>query len=248
MSAVTSDNAAGRPFKPSFYFWMTVVMAIFVFGGFGMTYWQPMAAGSLQPLPPVVHLHGIMYSTWIVLLLVQAFLINVRNITLHRGLGQLGIAVATCVVLTGTLITILFGGFHISNPMPDYYHLMYLGVVAVINFSLLFFLAIRNVRKPDNHRRLILFATMSILAPGINRFYMVPFGLETLPLAAMYLTVDAMLAAILLQEWRTTAKISATTITAAAIILLPELLHAPITGSGAFAGFCAALADLAVYR
>lgn len=30
-----------RPsFRPSFFFWMTVVMAFFIFNGFGLTYWM----------------------------------------------------------------------------------------------------------------------------------------------------------------------------------------------------------------
>jgi len=179
-------------FRTSFFFRMTIVMAFFVFGGFGLTYWQPMAVGTLERLPPVVHLHGIFYSLWIVLLVVQAFLVNVKNVPLHRSLGTFGIAIATGVIIIGALITILFGRFQSTNPPPDYYNLMYLGVVAVLCFGTLFFLAIRNVRKPDIHKRLILFATMSLLAPGINRFYMVPFGLDRLPLPAILGDVASM--------------------------------------------------------
>lgn len=248
MSAIITEKVNKRSFRPSFFFCMTILMAFFVFGGFGLTYWQPMATGTLNPLPPVVHLHGLFYSTWMILLVVQSFLINVKNVQLHRTLGTFGIAVATGVIILGMLITILFGRFQSADPPPDYYNLMYLGVAAVLCFSSLFVLAIRNVRNPDNHRRLILFATISLLAPGINRLYMVPFSLASLPLPAMYLTLDVLIAAILIYDWRTMGKISTASITGATIIIIPELLHAPIAGSDAFSGLCDILTNLAYYR
>jgi hypothetical protein len=42
-SAIPAEQAAGRIARLSFFFWMTVVMAFFVFAGFGMTYWIPLA-------------------------------------------------------------------------------------------------------------------------------------------------------------------------------------------------------------
>jgi len=248
MSAIITEKVNKSTFRPSFFFWMTMIMAFLVFGGFGLTYWQPMVSRTLEPLPPVVHLHGLFYSLWMILLVVQSFLINVRNVQLHRSLGTFGIAIATGVIILGSLITILFGRFQSANPPPDYYNLMYLGVVAVLCFGSLFCLAIRNVRYPDNHRRFILFATISLLAPGINRLYMVPFSLTSLPLPAMYLTLDALITAIIIYDWRTMGKISTATITGAAIIIIPELLHAPIAGSAAFADLCNILIGFAYYR
>lgn len=248
MSAIITEKVTRRSFRPSFFSWMAIVMALFVFGGFGLTYWKPMVSGTLEPLPPIVHLHGLFFSTWILLLVVQSLLINVKNIQLHRSLGTFGIAIATCVIFLGLLITILFGRFHSADPMPDYYNLMYLGIVAPLCFGSLFCLAIRNVRKPENHKRFILFATISILAPGINRLYMVPFGLDNLPLPAMYLTLDAMIAAILIHDWRTMSKISSASLTGTVFVIIPELLHAPIAGSDAFAGLCNILSGMAHYR
>lgn len=248
MSAIFTEKINKRSFQPSFFFWMTILMAFFIFGGFGLTYWRPMINGTLESLPPIVHLHGIFYSSWIVLLVIQSFLVNIKNVRLHRSLGTFGIAIATVVIFLGLMITLLFGRFHITNPQPDYYNLMYLGLVAPLSFGALFSLAIRNVRNPDNHKRLILFATMSVLAPGINRLYMVPFGLNNLPLLSMYLTLDALIVAIMIYDWRTLGKISNASITGAIFIIIPELLHAPIANSRGFADLCFTLTSLAHYR
>jgi hypothetical protein len=40
-SAIADAPATVRRFRPSFYFWMTLAMALFVFGGFGMHSFVP---------------------------------------------------------------------------------------------------------------------------------------------------------------------------------------------------------------
>jgi hypothetical protein len=226
---------------------MTVLMACFVFAGFGLTYWQPMLSGSMA-FPPIVHVHAFIFSSWMALLMVQSLLFNTKNISLHRSVGTFGIAIATGMLITSAEVTLLFGNFTRANPVPDYYGLMYLSVMAVIGFGTLFSLAIRNVRRPEHHRRLILFATLPLLPPGINRLYMVTFGLERIPFLAMYLTLDALAAAILIHDWRTMGRISKASLIGAAFLLLQQLLHWPIASSDAFTRFTHALTDLARYR
>src|SRR5690606_9175614 len=148
-TSVTAQPAtATTTFSASFYFWMVMLMAFFVFGGFGMTYWYPLAAGTFSPAPPVVHLHGLTYFSWMVLLITQATLVNVRNVALHRSLGMFGIALATAVIIMGALITILGASGSSGGGAA---HGIYLGITAVTGFGLLFTLAIGNTRRPDIH-------------------------------------------------------------------------------------------------
>jgi hypothetical protein len=248
MAEAIATNAIKRSFQPSFFFWMTVIMAGFVFAGFGLTYLKPMATGTLAPLPPMVHVHGLVYFSWMVLLVAQSFLINVRNVTLHRSVGTFGIALATALLIFGALTAILFAQATRDNPPADYYKLMYLSVVAVISFGTLFCLAIRNTHRPETHRMLILFATINLLPPGINRLYMVLFGLTEAPLLATFLTMDALALAVLIHHWRSKRRITAMAITGAAFVLVPQLLCIPIVNSAEFVSLTGALTDLARYR
>ncbi len=100
MVEITADLKSDSSFKPTFFFWMTVALAAIIFGGFGISYLQPIASGSLRPMSPVVHVHGIFYFAWIILLVVQSGLVNSRNIALHRTLGTIGISVATGLVIS----------------------------------------------------------------------------------------------------------------------------------------------------
>jgi hypothetical protein len=227
---------------------MTVVMAAFIFSGFGLTYWVPMAAGSLAELPPVVHLHGAFFFSWMVLLVVQSVLINVKNVQLHRSLGSFGIALGTGVLLLGALLTVLSASLGVGDPSPNGNALNYLSVVAVASFGVLFVLAIRSTRKPENHKRLILFSTINLLPPGINRLYMVSFGLTNVPLLATYLTLDALAIAMLIHDRRTLGRASAASLTGAAFVFGPQLLYPLVASSTAFERLVALLAGIAHYR
>lgn len=246
MSQAIAGRAAGTGFRPSFHLWMVLLMAFFIFGGFGMTYLQPIAAGTLPPTPPVVHLHGAVFFSWMVLLVLQSVLVNAGNVRLHRSLGTLGIALAGTLVLLGALITIISASA--TTWTDDSYGLMYLSVVAPPSFAILFAMAIRALKTPAIHRNLMLLATLSILMPGINRLYMMGLGLDQVPFYATYLTMDVMLAAVLLNERRATGGISRATWMAAAIIVAPQALMPAIVPWQEFRAFCQFLGSLVYYR
>jgi hypothetical protein len=248
LATVMSEKTARHAFRPSFYFWIAVVMAFFVFGGFILAAAERYVTGDPTTMPPVVHLHGITFVSWMTLLMVQSFLINVKNVPLHRSLGTFGIALGTAVLFTGALISLLGLSNGITDTGPFFYDLMYLSIAALLGFGFLFTLAIRQVRNPENHRRLILFATIPLLPPGINRMYQVVFQLPNLPVLATYLTMAVIAAAILVYDWRTLGKISKASIIGATVVYGQELLHIPISHSEAFAGVVSFLSSLIYYR
>ena len=248
MSSVPAEYVARKAFRLSFYFWIAFAMAAYVFGGFSLAAIRRYVTNDPTTMPPVVHLHGVTFISWMTLLMVQTWLINVKNVALHRSLGTFGIALGTAVLFTGSLIALL--GF--SRPggtgSPFYYDLMYLSVMAMLGFGFLFTLAIRQARNPENHRRLILFATIPLLPPGINRTYQVLFQLDYLPVLATYLTMAAIAAAILVHDWRTTRKIGFASKVGAAVVFGQMLLHFPITRSQTFHEVSRVLTSLVYYR
>ncbi len=247
MSSVPAEYVVRRASRPSFYFWIAFVMAAYVFGGFSLAALQRYLTNDPTTMPPVVHLHGVTFISWMTLLVVQASLINVKKVALHRSLGTFGIALGTAVLFTGALIALL----GMSNGSPDapfYYDLMYLSVAALLGFGFLFTLAIRQARNPENHRRLILFATIPLLPPGINRTYQVLFQLDYLPVVATYLTMAAIAAAILVHDRRTIGKLSAASMIGAAYVFGQAALHLPISRSDTFHTVSSFLTSLVYYR
>ena len=247
MATATAKAAPARGnFRPSFHLVMVLVMCAFVFGGFGMTYLGPMAMGTRPPDSPIVHLHGLAFFSWMILLLVQAVLVNMRNVRLHRSLGTFGIAVGTFVVLMGVFITI--AGASITTLQGSGPSVFFLSVFAPPSFAILFIMAIRAVRTPKVHRSLILMATIAILMPGINRVYMAGIGLKRVPFVETYLTMDVLLVAVLWHEWRELGAVSRASWIGAAVVVVPQLLNYPVSHTQGWTEFIYWLGSFATYQ
>ena len=246
MAEALARRIAGRGFRPSFHLWMAVVMAGLVFTGFGISYIGPSIAGTFPHAPPIVHLHGLVFFTWTLLLVTQSVLVNVRNVRLHRSLGTFGIAVGTMVAVMGATMQIVSASITtLTGAGPG---IFYLGFVAPPSFAILFAMAIRAVRTPEVHRNLILIATISVLMPAINRVFMKGVGLPYVPFLLTYLTMDALLAAVLWHEWRLTGRISRMTGIGAAIVFVPQLLIRVIAWQPWWADVVHFMGSLVYYR
>lgn len=247
---VTLDAAATQPARNAFFLWMTVALAGVVFAGFGLSYLQPMAAGTLGHLAPVVHVHGVCYFAWMILLVAQSLLINRRQVGLHRSLGLLGIAIASAVVVLGTLVTILFAGKAIAASDPTVYGVTYISLVALVGFTALFWLAMKHIRDPDAHKRYIILATLLFAIGGLNRIFLGAFGIgfEThLTYLPKYLLLDALIVALLVYDRRTLGRVHPATWIGAGVNVVPQILHVPIVDSAAFVGLTHWLAGLGYY-
>lgn len=77
MTEATASPGTTSRFMPSFHFWLTCAMCGFVFAGFGMTYLFPLTAVSFAPAPPIVHLHALIFFSWMLLLLTQSAMLPV---------------------------------------------------------------------------------------------------------------------------------------------------------------------------
>ncbi len=249
MTEATASPGTTSRFMPSFHFWLTCAMCGFVFAGFGMTYLFPLTAGSFAPAPPIVHLHALIFFSWMLLLLTQSALVSAGNVRLHRSLGTYGIAHATFVLYTGALIQLIASARGFNSGRPAGTDGLYLGVLAVIGFATLFTLAIRNATRPQIHKRLILFAMLPVLPPGVNRFWANLLGLsDAIPTFWLYLTLWSFAAALLIQERRSTGKIGVYSMFGAGWILLQGALHELVVGSETFNAFAAGLLGLVHYR
>lgn len=252
MSA-TADGAtiaAGRRFQPSFSFWMVLAMCFFVFAGFGLQSFLPALRGEFPPAPPIVHFHGIVFVAWMLLLLAQTSLVGAGQVKLHRSLGLWGIAHAVVVMFTGALIQLVGSraGLDAGRPAGASEGL-YLGLWAVVGFGIMFTLAIRNRHRPEIHRRLMLFAMLPVLPPGVNRFWYQVLSLDDfVPTFWLYLTLWIMAAAILADEWRKTRRISPYSIFGTGWIVVEGALHEAALGSAAYEQLASAILSLVHYR
>ena len=86
--AITSSRAAA------------IAIAAAVFYGFATTYYLKPFFGT-PPLPRIFHIHAAIFTSWIVLFVLQASLVHPGATDLHRKLGLAGAALAIAMVVFG---------------------------------------------------------------------------------------------------------------------------------------------------
>lgn len=105
--AATGWQADGRRTEHSFFAGMALFIAATVFLGFARTYYlRPLIPEPSPPPPsltPLIHVHGLLFTGWIVLLWAQVRLVGAGRVHLHRRLGVAGAAVAVAMIGVGTL-------------------------------------------------------------------------------------------------------------------------------------------------
>src|SRR5215211_2420194 len=89
-----------------FYTGMAAAAVVTVFAGFARTYYlRPYFAA--ESLGPLLHLHGVIFTSWLVLLLAQTALVAANRTGLHRRLGVAGGALAALMVVVGSVTAVV---------------------------------------------------------------------------------------------------------------------------------------------
>jgi hypothetical protein len=152
-----------------FFSGMAIAATIVVFAGFAPTYYLKAAFGA-PPLPPLLHAHGLIFTSWIALFVVQTRLIAARRTPLHRKAGVLGGLLAVAMLIVGSMAAIASArrGFTPpGGPPPLTFLIIPLGDLLV--FGVLVSAAIYLRRQSQTHKRLMLLATLALLTPAIAR-------------------------------------------------------------------------------
>jgi hypothetical protein len=133
-----------------FYVWMAAACAVVAFGGFAPTYWLQLPAGPFVG-SPLVHIHGVLFSSWTLPLLSQTLLVANGRLRNHRAWGPAGISLATAMVFMGLAAAIQTLTAGLRAGYGDHSRaFLILPVSAMVLFAGFFIAAIafRGVRRP----------------------------------------------------------------------------------------------------
>jgi hypothetical protein len=141
----------------SFFFYFSMVLAagsVLVFSIHAIV-----LPGNVSAIHPLMVYHALAMYLWYGLLLVQAILISKNNYKFHQRLGFLSSAIALGILLTGIMIT-LYSLEHSKSI------LFFAGnSLMLIFFTILYSLGIFLRKKIEDHKRLIMFASIAIYIP-----------------------------------------------------------------------------------
>ncbi len=223
-----------------FYLGMSIAIVITVFAGFAPTYYlRPRFTST--PLMPLLHLHGIVFTAWIALFLIQTTLVAAHRTHIHRRLGIAGGVIAVLMILVGASTAVIRASQGATpGPPPLVFLTIPLGDMLV--FAILIGAGFYFRRRPDVHKRLMLLATISILSAALARL---PFAfLQAGPIAFFGLT-DTFVLACVVYDLVTLKRIHRATALAALLIVVSQPLRLIIGGTQAWLSFATWLTHLA---
>jgi hypothetical protein len=165
--------AAAKPLSArvsqSFYLSAALTCALIAVIGFGRTYYLK-ALFETRPLPTLLHVHGAIMTSWCLLFGAQTYLVATHRVRLHRRLGILGAALAILVVVVGAYATVEATAREVHDHVVKQFHFLFgLNLVNLLVFAILVVTALALRIRPDFHKRLMLLATVTMLAPAIAR-------------------------------------------------------------------------------
>jgi hypothetical protein len=174
-TVITAAPANVRPagaYDRTFYTSLSILMALTVVGGFGPTYYF---AGSQartiagNPVTPLVHLHGFLFSAWVLLFIVQTSLIATRRVAVHRRLGIAGVGLAIGMIVVGLRTAIVAAKGGVAPGGVDPLVFLVVPMFDIVCFAAFVTAAVLQRRNKEAHKRLMLLAYVSIIIAATAR-------------------------------------------------------------------------------
>ncbi len=171
--ATESIRRGNRVYENLFFSGMAGLCLVSVFIGFARTYYL---AGLFRAHLPnlMLHIHGAVFSAWILLLITQTSLVAAHRVELHRRLGILGFVLACLMLVLGVLASADQLARHSANPgaqtIEEVRAFYAIPLADILMFATFVYFGYRNRFVPAVHKRLMLFATLAILDAGFDRW------------------------------------------------------------------------------
>lgn len=215
----TAARLPGRRYDHLFFGSVIVLMLAAVSLGFARTYF--LAGVFHAPLPSlIIHIHGAVFSCWMLLVLTQTTLVSAGRVDIHRKLGLAGFGLACLMVVLGILATAdelrRMGSI---PPPPDMKAFAIIPLTSILMFGVFIALAYRARKDSALHKRLILLAMTDMMVAAIARW---PFAVVYQNVEHAALVSCFTLVALALYDLWSTHRIHRATLWGALVIILVQ--------------------------
>jgi hypothetical protein len=207
---------------------MAIAIAITVFAGFSKTYFLKVRYGTPE-LSLLLHLHGLVFTAWVVFFLIQTTLVASGRTSIHRRMGVAGAMLAILVLVLGTATAILRikGG---AAPVPGVPPLAFLAIPLfdMVVFAVLVGTALYYRHRLETHKRLMTLSMISLLSAPIARL---PLDVLKAGPPAFFGLADLFIVALLVYDLGTRRRVHPATIWGGLLIVLSQPLRLMIAGT-----------------
>ncbi len=147
---------------------MGLVLIAFVIAGFVPP--SLSRPGGVASMPFLLHIHGAVFFAWFVLYCVQARLVGSGNIQLHMRLGQTSVLLAVAmIILAYFVMRSAYSNPEFSIAGMSRSSSIIFPFTDIVNFMIVYSLALVNRRNAAVHKRFMLLAGILIMDPAVAR-------------------------------------------------------------------------------
>lgn len=207
---------------------------VLAFAGFAPSYYLKIWFGT-PPLKFWVHVHAILFTTWLVLLLTQSSLIRMRRHAVHRLLGYWAVGVAVLMVCTSFIVIL-----EKPRPTEAARAFIFTPLLSLVMFSAMVALAIRWRRDGATHKRLMLLASALLMGAPFTRL-MAMVGIAPGPYLHHLLTYVLLLAPLVIHDLWRLGRLHPATLWGGLFLLARHPLQALIAHTDTWQRFAAAV-------
>jgi hypothetical protein len=155
-----------------FYFIVATLAAALVFMGFARTFYLNGFFANLH-LPSLFVVHGVVFSSWLVVLVTQSVLISAKQVKVHQRLGYASIAIFVGMVVLGWIMSVDAAqrGFTPPGGPPP---LAFLGfqLLGLFIFTAIIAAGFLYRNRPETHKRLMIAGTVTLITPAVARIFL----------------------------------------------------------------------------
>jgi FtsH-binding integral membrane protein len=158
----------GRRYDHYFFSGVVLLMLGLVVAGFGPSYYFAGVFRSSLP-STLIHVHGAVFSGWMLLLIAQSSLVSMGRVDIHKRLGIAGMFMAGLMLILGVLAATDSLARPPRVPGRDPLAFYSIPLVSVAAFAALMYFAFRERRNSPAHKRLVLVANVALMTAAIAR-------------------------------------------------------------------------------
>lgn len=219
-----------------FFMGMALAILLTVSVGFARSFFlRPLFPDWPSPAETIFYVHGVAFTAWIVLFIIQTSLVAGGRTDWHRRLGPYGGVLAVAMVVLGVFGALIAAkratGF-VGIPVPPLQFLA-IPLFDMAVFAIFVALALGQRRDAQRHKRWMLLATISLITAAIARWPGVaPYG----PLAYFALT-DLFVVALAIYDVRARGRLHAVTVWGGLLLIVSQPLRLSIMGTAGWLAF-----------
>jgi hypothetical protein len=179
MATVVMSGTDRKVSERKFYSRMALFLVFVVLLGFGPSFYLrnivPAYPRPNPTLPPAVIFHGLVFTSWMALVVVQTQLIAARRHAVHMQLGKLGMLLAILIIPVMYLTAV--GQVERANqpPFTDPLTWTIVPLAVIVPFAVVVWNGWDKRRDVQSHKRLMLSAAiMVVMGPAIGRLPIAP--------------------------------------------------------------------------